>query len=69
MNVQYSSRLRKRDVSGLANFYMHKCVLLYNKLLELVKKDQAHVLGERKCVHNLSGKTLRNWHFGVPIRR
>jgi hypothetical protein len=69
MNVQYSSRLRKRDVPGLANCYMLKCVLLHNKHLELVKKDQAHVLEEIKCVRNFSGKTFRNLNFGVSIRR
>jgi hypothetical protein len=43
--------------------------LLHNKFLELVKKVQAHVMGEKKCVHSFSGKTFRNWHFRVPIRR
>jgi len=53
----------------LANCYMLKYVLLHIKLLELVKKYQAHVLGEKKCVDNFSGLTFRNWHFRVPIRR
>lgn len=54
---------------SLANCYMLKCVLLHIKLLELVKKYQAHVLGEKNQVHNFSGMTFRNWHFRVPIRR